>query len=114
MMADGSARRRLALWAVEHPTVSQAGAVEAAEALALTALACLLEDADRSSRFLGISGLAGTDLAAQLHDPGFLGGVLDFVLGDETLLAQAATAAGIRPERVRGMRQHLPGAPPNG
>ncbi|HTY68556.1 MAG TPA: DUF3572 family protein [Alphaproteobacteria bacterium] len=84
---------------------------EAAQALALTALAFLLEDPDRAARFCGASGLAGADLATQLSDAAFLGGVLDFVLEDEALLAELAAAAGLPPETVIGARRRLPGGP---
>jgi hypothetical protein len=84
---------------------------EAAQALALTALAYVLEDPDRAARFCGASGLAGADLAAQLGDAAFLGGVLDFVLEDEALLAGVAAAAGLPPEAVLGARRRLPGGP---
>jgi len=83
----------------------------AAQALALTALAYVLEDPDRAARFCAASGVAGTDLAAQLGDASFLGGVLDFVLDDETLLAEVAAGAGLPPETVLGARRRLPGGP---
>ena len=83
----------------------------AAQALALTALAYLLDDPDRAARFCAASGVAGTDLGTQLGDPSFLGGVLDFVLDDETLLVEVAAAAGLSPETVLGARQRLPGGP---
>jgi hypothetical protein len=83
--------------------------LEAAEALALRALAYVLEDPERAGRFLQVTGLAGTDLAAQLDNAAFLGGVLDFVLEDEALLEGSAGACGLPPEAVRVARQHLPG-----
>ena len=82
---------------------------EAAEALALRTLAYVIEDPERAARFLQVTGLAGTGLAAQLNNPAFLGGVLDFVLEDDALLEGAATAAGLPPEAVRIARRHLPG-----
>lgn len=88
------------------------GPDEAAEALALTALAHLLADPDRTARLLGLTGLAGHELATHLNDPAFLGGVLDFVLADEALLLEIAGVAGLRPERVAGLRRRLPGAVP--
>ncbi len=97
-----------------HPSSPQkirAVSQEAAQALALTALAFLLEDPDRAARFCGASGLAGADLAAQLGDAAFLGGVLDFVLEDEALLTEVAAAAGLPPETVIGARRRLPGGP---
>ncbi len=87
---------------------------EAAEALALTALAYLLEDPGRTSRFLTASGLDGEALPPRLSDPLFLGCILDFVLEDDALLLAVAETAGLRAERVSAMRRRLPGALPQG
>ncbi len=84
---------------------------EGAQTLALNALAYLLADQDRAVRFCAACGLGGQDLAAQLADPAFLGGVLDFVLDDEPLLAEVAAAIEVPPEALAGARQQLPGAP---
>jgi hypothetical protein len=84
---------------------------DAAEALALTALAYLLEDDGRTARFLTATGIDGVDLAGRLSDPVFLGCVLDFVLEDETILVAVAAAAGLRADRVAGLRRRLPGVP---
>ncbi len=87
---------------------------DAAEALALTALAYLLEDSDRTSRFLTATGIDGDALPPRLSDPLFLGCILDFVLEDDALLVAVAEAAGLRAERVAAMRRRLPGALPQG
>lgn len=84
---------------------------EDAQALALNALAYLLADQDRAARFCAASGVGGEAMAKQLGDPAFLGGVLDFVLDDEALLAEVATAAGVSPDAVGAARRRLPGAP---
>lgn len=84
---------------------------EGAQALALTALAHLLGDKDRAARFCAATGLSGEDLPPLLGDPAFLGGVLDFVLDDEVLLAEIAAAAELSPEAIAGARRQLPGAP---
>jgi hypothetical protein len=94
---------------VFRPRVASA---EAAEALALTALARLLDDPDRAGRFCAATGLGGADLARHVRDPAFLGGVLDFVLDDERLLVEVATASEVSPETLAAARQRLPGAPP--
>lgn len=85
--------------------------LEAAQVLALQALAYLLADPDRTARFCAASGVAGPDMASAVADPAFLGGVLDFVLEDEALLAEIAAASGVSPEAVGAARRRLPGAP---
>lgn len=84
---------------------------EAAQALALTALAHLLGDSDRAARFCAASGLGGGELSQHVEDPAFLGGVLDFVLDDEVLLVEVAAAAELPPEAILAARRRLPGAP---
>lgn len=84
---------------------------EAAEAMALTALAYVLEDPDRAGRFCALTGLGGAELTGAVRDPAFLGGVLDFVLDDEALLVEVAAASQVSPETLAAARRRLPGAP---
>lgn len=84
---------------------------DSAQTVALNALAFLLADQDRAARFCAACGLGGQNLAEQLADPAFLGGVLDFVLDDELLLTEVASAVGVTPEAVAAARRRLPGAP---
>lgn len=95
-------------------SVSTRSGDEAAEALALTALAFLLEESDRATRFLRSTGMDGAALPSCLGDPIFLGCVLDFVIADEALLLAVAEATGLRADRVVRQRQRLPGALPSG
>ena len=83
---------------------------DAAQALALTALTYILDDAGRAGRFLAVTGLSSADLPSLLGDGAFLGGVLDFVLQDEALLAGTAEAVGLPPASVTAARRRLPGA----
>lgn len=82
---------------------------EAAEAVALTALAYLLEDDERAVRFLSATGVEGPGLVARLTDPVFLGCVLDFVLEDKPLLLAVSGLAGLRADRIAVLRRRLPG-----
>jgi hypothetical protein len=83
---------------------------DAAEALALRALAFLAEDPERLGRFLALSGLGPGELRSRAGDPALLGGVLDHLLSDEPLLLAFAAAQELRPEAVARMRRQLPGA----
>lgn len=82
---------------------------EAAETVALGALRFLAGDGERLGRFLALSGAAPQDLPAMMREPGFLGGVLDHMLHDETLLTEFADAQGLAPETIRTLRARLPG-----
>ena len=83
---------------------------EAAEALALRALAFLAEDPERLGRFLALTGLGPAELRMRAGDADLLGGVLDHLLEDERLLLAFAAASAFRPEEVVRARRLLPGA----
>jgi hypothetical protein len=70
------------------------------EVIALKALGFLAQDGERFQRFLNLTGI---ELA-------FLGGVLDHLLGDQTLLLVFAESEDIAPEQVARARRALPGA----
>jgi hypothetical protein len=73
---------------------------EAAEAVGVQALAYLAEDPERLGRFLALSGLGPETIRAAAHDPAFLAGVLEYVIGDEALLLALAAHVQVAPERV--------------
>jgi hypothetical protein len=83
---------------------------DAAEALALRALAFLAEDPERLGRFLALSGIGPGELRSRAGDPALLGGVLDHMLSDERLLIAFAEANELDPEEAARARRHLPGA----
>jgi Protein of unknown function (DUF3572) len=73
---------------------------EAAETLAVQALAFIAEESERLSRFLGTSGIQSGQVRAAAGEPGFLAGVLEHMLGDESLLIAFAEQAGIDPAEI--------------
>lgn len=87
---------------------------EAAETMALQALAHVISDAGLRERFLRLTGLSPDDVRARAADPGFGGGVLDFLLGDERTLNAFCAQAGIDPALPARLRRLLPGATPEG
>jgi hypothetical protein len=78
------------------------------EALALQALAFLMADDDRRSRFLGLTGLDGNAVRALAHDQHGLGAVLDYLLGFEPLLLEFAAETGVDPAVIATQRRRLP------
>ncbi|MCW0183465.1 MAG: DUF3572 domain-containing protein [Zavarzinia sp.] len=80
-----------------------------AEAIALMALAHLASDDNLLHRFMAETGMDATDLQAIAGRPDMLGGILDFVLADESLVIDFAAAAGLRPEEPMRARMTLPG-----
>lgn len=66
-----------------------------AELIAIRALEFLASDPDRLGRFLTLSGVSPATLREGMGDPAFLAGVLDHLLGDESLLFEFCAFADI-------------------
>jgi Protein of unknown function (DUF3572) len=82
---------------------------EAAEVLALRALAYLAGDEIWLAGFIKLTGIDVAELRVRAAEPVFLGAVLDFLLANETLLVAFAAAAEAPPEAVAAARRRLPG-----
>ena len=80
---------------------------DSAERLAIAVLSWLAQDEDRLLPFLQASGLAPGDLREAARHSGFLGAVLDHVMGDEPSLIACAEALEIKPERIAAAWQAL-------
>ena len=73
---------------------------EAAESLAIQALAFLAADPERLGRFLAVTGIGPEEIRAAAREPHFLAGVLDHVASDERLLIAFANDVGIDPAEI--------------
>jgi hypothetical protein len=73
---------------------------ETAEMLAVQALSFIAEEPQSLSRFLDTSGISADEIRTAAAEPGFLAGVLAYMLADETLLRAFADRAGIDPAAV--------------
>lgn len=82
---------------------------EAAEELAISALAYLAGNPDALGRFLSLSGIGPADLRAAAREPGFLAGVLEFFLADESLLLSFVEEARVRPTMMAAAHHALAG-----
>ncbi len=82
---------------------------DAAERLAIDALAWLAEDEEILLAFLGQAGAGIDDLRARAREPEFLGFVLDHLLAHESLLMSFCEARGLAPETPMRARAALPG-----
>jgi hypothetical protein len=82
---------------------------DAADALAVAALAFLASDPERLGRFLAVTGIGPGQLREAARDEGFLAGVLDHFCGDERLLLDFARANGIEPAEIERARAALGG-----
>jgi hypothetical protein len=66
-----------------------------AEALAIEALGFIAADPDLLPRFLALTGIEASSIRMAAREPGFMAGVLNFVLAHEpTLLSFAASSPG--------------------
>lgn len=70
------------------------------ELIAISALVFMAEDPGRLERFLALTGLQAETLRTGVQQPGFLGGVLQQVVGWEPWLLEFAASAGIAPADV--------------
>lgn len=86
------------------------GNADEAEVLALNALSFLAAEPERLQRFMDLAGLDVQAIRASASDPAFLGGLIDHLLADESLLLIFAEEQQMRPERIASLRRKLPGA----
>lgn len=83
-----------------------------AETIALMALAHVAADDLLLGRFMSETGADATKLRDMAGHPELLGGILDFVLGEEALTVGFAAANGLKPEEPMRARMALPGFQP--
>lgn len=80
---------------------------EVAEHLAIQALSFIAGDAERLGGFLAATGIGPDQIRTAAREPGFLGGVLDYLASDEPLLLAFCTEAGFDPPLVEKARAVL-------
>jgi hypothetical protein len=83
---------------------------DAAESIALLALAFVASEDEQLARMLAETGLTAEDLRANAAEPTLLAGVLDFVLADEARLLEFCASTGLEPDRPARARAEFPGA----
>lgn len=82
---------------------------EAAEVLALQALAWLAADDDLLPRFLDMTGTQASDVQRRVGDAEFLGAILDFLLQDEGLVIAFCDHYALPYPAPQAARAALPG-----
>lgn len=80
---------------------------DGAETIAVSALAYLVSRPEDLDRFMALTGLGVDTIRDSAGEPGFLGGVLDHLLGDERLLTAFAVESGLPPEAIGEARRKL-------
>jgi len=81
---------------------------EAAEAIAIQALGFVANDPVLLPRFLAITGIEASSIRHAAREPGFLAGVLRFVLAHEPTLLSFAEQSGMAPAAIASALRALP------
>ena len=81
---------------------------EEAEALAIGALGFIAGDPELLPRFLAITGIDAGAIRQAAREPGFLAGVLHFILAHEPTLLRFAEETGTPPAAVGAALRALP------
>jgi hypothetical protein len=84
---------------------------EVAEAVAVQALSFIAGEPERLGRFLAITGIGPAEIRVAAGEPGFLLGVLEYLISDEALLTAFAAEAGLRPDDPAKAHAALGGNP---
>jgi hypothetical protein len=88
-----------------NPRSNTANAEETAGAI----LGWLANEPDMLGRFLALSGVQPNQLRNAVNDPGFLAGMIDFLMGHEPTLLAFCEATGTKPETVAAAWRHYSG-----
>lgn len=81
---------------------------DSAEDIAIAALGFVAGDAELLPRFLAITGIEPTHIRAAASEPGFLAGVLAFLLAHEPSLLKFAEQSGIAAADIAPALHALP------
>lgn len=81
---------------------------EEAEALAIKALGHIASDPELLPRFLAITGIEAGAIREAAGEPGFLAGVLQFIVAHEPTLLGFCEATGMAPRQVTDALHALP------
>jgi hypothetical protein len=82
---------------------------EAAQTLAIEALAWLAAEPERIGRFLAMTGIGPEDIRQAAREPQFLAGVLEHIISDERILLEFAVHTQVDPPTVERARAVLGG-----
>lgn len=93
----------------ETSSPSPAPSREEAERIAVAALGFVASDSELLPRFLALTGIEASQIRRAASEPGFLAGVLRFVVAHEPTLIAFAADAGLPPRDVTTALAALPG-----
>jgi hypothetical protein len=76
--------------------------------IAIQGLGFIAGDPELLRRFLAITGIEAANIRASAREPGFLAGVLQFILAHEPTARRFAEESGIDPGSIQTARRILP------
>ncbi len=82
---------------------------DTAQEIAIGALTFLSSEPEQLGRFLSLAGIGPEEIRDAAAEPGFLAGVLEFLMQDEQLLLSYTESAGIRPTMIAAAHLKLAG-----
>jgi hypothetical protein len=74
---------------------------------AIKVLGWLASEPDMFGRFLALTGVEPAQVRNAMNDPGFLSGMLDFLMNHEPTLMEFCTATDTAPEAVMAAAHHF-------
>lgn len=83
---------------------------ETAQALAIAALGWIASDGEQINRFMSITGIEADAIRDASAEPGFLAGVLEFLMGHEPTLMRFCEDNAIAPDQIAAAHRALAGA----
>ena len=89
-------------------TTRQTASNEGAEAIAIQGLAFVASDPELLPRFLALTGIEASAIRRAAAEPGFLAGVMHFILAHEPTLLQFAQESGLSPQAIAAAARALP------
>mgnify|MGYP000491698213 CR=1 FL=1 len=92
-----------------HPEPRKTQGLPAPDETAAAILQWLASEPDMLGRFLALSGVQPTQMRSAINDPGFLAGMVDFVMAHEPTLMTFCEASQWKPEAVIRAWHHYSG-----
>lgn len=83
--------------------------MQQAETIAINVLGWISSDPELFNRFVGISGIDVSQIRQAAEEPGFLAGVLEFIMNHEPTLLSYCAAENEKPENVASAFRSLSG-----
>lgn len=79
-----------------------------AESIAISGLAFVAQDHELMRRFLDLTGVDADSIRQAAREPGFLAGVLQFIIAHEPTLLRFSADSGVPPEKAVLAIESLP------